>query len=386
MFCLSLFVLRAYARAYDPAFGWTRMIAFGSAFTDHTLPRLQRTAHYVNPRPGARMGYDGQFYAQLALDPSLLDPAFDNALDLPAYRARRIGLPALAFAAGLGKPRWILQVYALSNLFFWFVLSGTFVWLRKPRTVPALLCLCAVLLGNGVLASMERSLIDLPAAALILAGQLVGSWGGCALLAGALLTRETSLLAAPGFLDFRRPRDAAAWKKGLVMLAVVVVPLAAWLVDVRLRFGASQDAVTPYNFSLPLEAMTAHFVDKLEFCFRDGFGAFARRSGPFGWWYRDDALNEALTILSLCGQGLYLGLRRDFGCAFWRIGVCYVALGCVLGGAVWVEASAAARVLLPMTICFYLRLARERPGWFWPFFLVGSLAIPYRVHEFWTRF
>jgi hypothetical protein len=46
------------------------------------------------------LGYDGQFYAQLALHPDLKDPNLANALDNPVYRARRIGLSLLAFCLG----------------------------------------------------------------------------------------------------------------------------------------------------------------------------------------------------------------------------------------------------------------------------------------------
>ena len=51
------------------------------------------------------MGYDGQFYAQLAVDPLLQSPGIENALDAPAYRARRILLSWTAYVFGFRTPR-----------------------------------------------------------------------------------------------------------------------------------------------------------------------------------------------------------------------------------------------------------------------------------------
>ena len=76
-------------------------------------------------------------------------------------------------------------------------------------------------------------------------------------------------------------------------------------------------------------------------------------------------------------------MRRNRSSAVWRTGICFALLGCVLGPAVWEWTGAAARVLLPMTLCFYLLVARERDAWFWPFFVLGSLSVPWAVHDFW---
>ena len=379
---LNLFVFLVYQRVYDPHLGWTRLIMFGTRFADGSLPRLQRTPHYVDPSPNGLTGYDGQFYAQMAIDPSLQDPAFDTALDNPAYRARRIGLPALSFCLGGGKPRRILQVYAVANLGFWFLLAGVLAILLQPLTWRRVLCLVAALLGYGALTSMQASLTDLPAATMILTGALFASRGRYGVFAAAVLTRETSVLAALGFLEPRWPRRAAEWRRALGLLALAGVPFALWLVYVHHRFRAGHNAaVGSGNFALPLQAMCVRFAAGVRDWRQHGPG------GPYGnfqWLYMDGLMHELLVIAALVFQGLYLVLRRDMASPFWRTGVCYLALGCVLGSAVWEATSAAARVLLPMTLCFYLQLARERPGWFWPFFVLGGLSIPQGVYAFWT--
>ncbi len=382
--CLSLFVLAVYARAHDPRYGWTRLVRFGSDWEGRALPSLQRTPHYVDPAPAKSLGSDGQFYAQMALDPSLRDPSFGGALDNPSYRARRIGLPALAFGLAGGEPRRIVQVYALANLFGWFVLLGAMLVLLRPWTWRGLLCLGATMLGFGAVTSMLAALIDLPAATMIFTGAALGSpWGRCGALAAAVLTRETSVLAVPGLLlDLRRPALSADWLRPLGRMALAVAPFAAWFVYVHHRFGALPgSAAGAGNFALPLVGVGGRLVDGVRQCAGEFPGPAYRH---WRWLISDFACHEVLTAGALCIQGLYFLVRRDGSSPFWRMGGCFLALGTVLGPAVWADTSSAARVLLPMTVCFYLRLAHERAGWFWPFLLLGSLSIPYGVHLFWT--
>ena len=383
---LSLFVLRTYVNVYDTRDGWTKLIWFGSDHAAASLPRLQQTPHYVNPAPWARYGYDGQYYAQLAIDPSLRDPALAHALDGPVYRARRIGLPLLASCLGGGQPGRALQAYALGNLLCWFLLLGVLAVLFRPWTGQQLLCLSTAVVSYGIIVSMDRALTDLPAAALIFLGVMAGrwQWGRSSALAAAVLTRETSLLAVGGFVEWGLAWRSRHWQRDVALLAVVTVPFALWLVYVNARFAhvqsAPMDTGATGNFSLPLLAAVERFTQAA----RD---YAARSHHPAVWrlrwlWYEPLA-HEMLIIVSLGFQGLYLLLRRETSSPFWKMGVCYLALGAVLGPAVWEGAGAAARTLLPMTLCFYLLLARERAAWFWPFFVLGSLSIPYGLHEFW---
>ena len=130
--CLPPFL--ALRRARDPSSGFLGLALFGKHFETTRLEAVNRAA----PPTATEIGYDGQFYAQVALDPSLGDPALPRALDNAAYRARRIGLPVLAWAAGLGRPAWVLQAYVLLNAVFWVLLLATLalaVGLRTPRGV-----------------------------------------------------------------------------------------------------------------------------------------------------------------------------------------------------------------------------------------------------------
>lgn len=377
--CLSLLVVGTYVRLYDPHYGWTKMINCGADFADQTLPRLRAHTHYVMEGSGN----DGQFYAQMAIDPSLRDPAFDRALDNPPYRARRIGLPAISFGLGWAKPARVLQAYALGNLLFWFVLMGALIPLYRPWTGQQVGCFAVGLLSFGSVTSMEVSMVDLPAAAMIFVGMTMKNWGRYATFAAAALTRETSVLAAFGCLDLRRPFTTAVWKRQIGLLALAILPLGLWLVYVGYRFHGLQSSAGSGNFAFPLQAMFGRLAIGVSDFATLGLDD-AAKSGPFGWLYLDYRVHELLTVIAFFAQGLYLVLRRDYQSAVWRTGAIYLALCVVLGPGVWGSTFAAARVLLPMTLCFYLLLARERNAWFWPFFILGSLSFPYGLHEFWT--
>ena len=52
-------------------------------------------------------------------------------MDLAPFRARRILLSWTAYALGLGRPAWIIEVYAVQNVVCWLVLA----WLLA-RWIP----------------------------------------------------------------------------------------------------------------------------------------------------------------------------------------------------------------------------------------------------------
>src|SRR5580698_8384107 len=96
---------------YIPGKGFTYLIEFGSEYSDQLLPEIKAVNHYEVPNSG---GYDGQWYAQIAVHPNLGDLA---AKDIPAhvlhYRARRILFEWTAWLLGGGNPIRVLNIYAL---------------------------------------------------------------------------------------------------------------------------------------------------------------------------------------------------------------------------------------------------------------------------------
>src|SRR5689334_5373141 len=75
---------------YHPDTGFTSMIWFGDKFASRRLPSLENVSIYTIDGPG----YDGEFYAQIAVAGNPFDTALVKALDAsPSYRDRRVLVP-----------------------------------------------------------------------------------------------------------------------------------------------------------------------------------------------------------------------------------------------------------------------------------------------------
>ena len=165
-FLLTAMFVWCTAGFYDPATGFTSFVRFGREFGGRALPVLSDVPHATEPG----WGYDGQFYAQLALDPLLQTEDLRVALDSPEYRGRRILFPAMAWVLGLGRPGLVLQVYSLLNVASWIVLACLLLrWLPagSGRTLAAW---AACLFSPGLLASVRAALPDGPGVLLLVVG------------------------------------------------------------------------------------------------------------------------------------------------------------------------------------------------------------------------
>ena len=124
-YCLAtLIFLTLVGAKFDARTGFTSLIRFGATWQPNRHSSLREVPIAT---AADSTGYDGQFYAQIALDPSLRDAELKRVIDAPAYRARRILTPAIATLLGGGNPAWILQAYALLNVACWIALA----WLLR---------------------------------------------------------------------------------------------------------------------------------------------------------------------------------------------------------------------------------------------------------------
>jgi hypothetical protein len=191
-------------------------------------------------------GYDGQFYAALATDPWLRDPATSRCLDNPHYRATRIGLPLLAWLAALGNADRAVYAYQLLGwLLGILAVHLAAVWLAADDRSPAWALLLVP--SVGLAASMTRCTPDAAA----LAATLGALWmhrrrrpvAAAVLLSAATLLRETSLLAAVAvaFAEARQRRFRAA----AVALAAPVASYVAWQLYLSTRFQRASSRGLP---------------------------------------------------------------------------------------------------------------------------------------------
>ena len=356
---LVLFIA-SMARFHEPETGLTSLIRFGDQFHDQALPAVRAVPHHVMENSS---GYDGQFYAQLAVDPLLLDPAIGDAIDVPMYRARRILFSWTAFLLGLGQPRFVLHAYAIQNIFFWLVLALLLTRWFQPRDLRSFCLWFGCMFSHGVIISVRWALPDGPSMLLlalaVLSIERGRSLGATGLIGLAGLAKDINLLWSGillGSHGANRPRWLALCARGLVVAA----PLSMWMFYLWLGNHGFDGVAGNRNFAAPFTGYVTQW------------GATLSELGEHGW--ASSARFNLLAQVSFTTQALVLLSSRAWSNPWWRAGTTSCVLMVFLGPAVWEGfPGAATRVLLPMTFAFNAVLPRNR--WFWPLFVLGNLTV-----------
>lgn len=346
----------SFARYYEPTYGFTSLIQFSSTPEEELAP-VRDVPH---PRFTGRGGYDGQYYAQLAVDPLLRDPAIDRALDDPPYRARRILFSWTAWAGGLGRPAWILQAYAVQNAIAWLLIAWLLVRWLPPVSLENFVAWAGCLFGHGLLISVRLALVDGPSLLLILlavrAAEASRGWLMALLLGISGLARETNLLAAAGL------PIALRWR-GVVRLAgqgvLMLLPLLVWIDYLRSIYRAAA-LVSDGHLVMPVATFIRAWETALDLVARDGWAGYGRFN--------------LLIVIALTTQLGWLVASRQWRAPWWRVGLAFGALMLSVHWVVWEGyPGAITRVVLPMTVAFNVLLPRGR--WFWPLAIAGNLTV-----------
>lgn len=353
------------AQFYRPDTGFSSLISIGDEFASTQVKTLQQMPHYVYE---SSPGYDGAYYLQLALNPTLENPELHKAIDNLPYRSRRILFSWLAWVLGLGHPAWIMQVFALLNVAAWLGLAWVLLRWFPPTSWENFLRWFAMMFSHGVCMSVRHSLVDAPALLLV---ALAMRWledghrkAGGVTLALAGLGRETSLLATSG-VDFE-PRAPRTWGRTALTVVLIALPLLVWLLCLRLKFGPAEDPGMG-NFTWPF----ADFWEKIRIAWSAAVGrdSYALAWATFG------------VVVALAAQWLFFATRWQPGDRWWRIGAVFALMMVFLSQPVWEGyPGASTRVLLPMTLAFNVLMPR---GIRWlPWLLVGNLTVAASVFEF----
>ena len=346
---------------YIPGKGFSGLVQFGDAFVEQQLPEVRALNPYLMELSS---GYDGQFYAQLAVRPDPADPEVQRAMDNPAYRARRMLLPWVAHLLGAGRPAWVLQVYALLNVASWLALAVLLWRWFPPVGAEQTLRWLGVLFSGGLLASVRNALTDGPSLLLLALGmrwlELQRPWLASATLGLAGLARETSVLAGAALLDGLR-KSGREWVRTCAQGALVVLPVALWLFYLRHALPQDGGGAGAGNFALPFAGL-CNRAASLWTLLR------APEHVPFYAWY------SVALLVSLVVQAGFFLLRPRWSDPWWRVGAIHAVLLAFLGDAVWAGyPGAVGRVLLPMLLAFNVALPYGR-RW-WAVCLLGNLSV-----------
>lgn len=356
---LVLLFFAAVARFYHPGTGFTALIGFPAA-DDFEPSVLRSVPHYQYP---AYASYDGQFYAQRALDPLLRDPEVDRGMDLAPFRARRILFSWTAYVLGLGRPRWILEAYALQNVVCWVIIAALLTRWLSPSSWRGLALWAACVLSHGLLWSVRFALLDGPSLMFtmwaIASAERGGVLGSAAIVGVNTLGRETNILA---LLAQPIPGNRKQWARAGLALVLAIVPVLIWMDYLRSIYRSTTLAGTD-TFVFPGRGLVQNWSVVLG---RIGSGHS-----------RTESIFAACILLSVVVQAAFIFARREYALPWWRVGCAYAAmLLCLDSVLVAPSTGAITRVMLPLTMGFNILLAREhRAARFWPWFVAGNLHL-----------
>jgi hypothetical protein len=351
---LVLLFLSAVARSYHPGTGFTALIGFPA-----TAPNESRTLRAIPHFRASIAGYDGQFYAQRALDPLLNDPDVDHAMDLAPFRARRILFSWTAYLLGAGWPPWVLEAYALQNVICWLIIAALLTRWLSPVSARGLALWYAVLFSHGLLWSVGLALLDGPSLVLtmcaVIAVELNHPLRSAAVVGVAALGRETNVLV---FLAQPIPKERRGWIRFAVAAILAALPLLIWM-DYLRSIYRSTTLVGTDSFVLIGTGLVSGWRDAL--------------SAAHGL----SAVGPASIIIALASQAAFIFIRRDVAAPWWRVACAYAVMLLFLDPVLaHPQTGAITRVMLPLTVGFNVLLANEpRPAPFWLWFVAGNLHL-----------
>lgn len=349
--------------------GLTQFGGFGELFSERYIPEIHAIDAYIKPDSG---GYDGQFYAQLATDPTLNNPAFQNAIDEPAYRARRIFLPFLSYVLALGHPAVAIYIYCSLNIFFWYAFAWiVWRWLEVSNWRDFAKWVACVL-SMGVMDSVKYSLTDLPSIFVILI--ILRYAGGKRTLRStsfiaSLFLKETNLLALAAVPRLEGP--IRNWIKPLIYWAgtglLGIAVFMGWYAYINLHFNSFHGISG--NFDWPLLSLGRNLWQAI----------LEIASGNWD----DRYIFRIISVVGFAIQVVFFARKvKELQNPLVRLGLIYGCLFLFLGDLVWWGYWAVCRVALPMTIAFNLLYDSKYSKRFWIGLVAANLTVIHSLYRF----
>jgi hypothetical protein len=212
-------------------------------------------AHVVSK---GELGYDGQFFLALALDPCLSQPGSIASLDNPRYRYRRILYPLFAFMLSLGRKAWIPYLLVLVNAACMVgIVFPSALWFRDEGDSSWWALFVLGITGGWTVFFLSTA--DLLAGFLLILSLTVYlrgfSWVAAVAMAAAGMTHETTLLVLSVFwLDALFRKD---WKS-LFLFTLSPVPAVLWNLHIFHTLPPARSTTGIFeNFTYPLGGVIA---------------------------------------------------------------------------------------------------------------------------------
>jgi hypothetical protein len=256
-----------------------------------------------------------------------------------------------------------LTIFSVENIVCWYLMAlFLFRWL-PPVSWGNVARWAAVLFSFGMIFSLARALLDGPSLLLVAVGiALVESkrpWLATAVFAVSGLGKDTNILCGAALAP-PSSRDARAWMSWLAKGALIVLPIVAWMYVLNRWVGPGEN-IGPRNFAAPFAALGRKMEEVASLLAAGGRSEEVARC-------------DLYVLIGTLAQFFFFAFRRRWQDPWWRVGAAYAFLMLFLGDAVWENyPSASARVLLPMTLAFNIRVPRGR--WWTLLLIVGNLGI-----------
>lgn len=362
------------ATYYDRTTGLTIFLGLPANSHSYELPAVQAVPHTHDEVDG---GYDGQFYAQMALDPLLRNPEIDRAMDKPGYRAHRILLSWTAWLVSRGDAALALHAFAWQNVIFWLVMAWLMTKWCPPGNARMFVLWAGVLLTHGLLISVRNAVTDGPSVVMtalaVLSMERGRPWVAAVVTGISGLARETNVLAGAMLLQ-RLSRDPRSWLVVGAGLLMCVLPLALWIDYLRSIYleatfaGGGHITVPLAGFAwklrttwggLQAQGMTVQITASVLMLV-----AFVAQAVALIWctrvWWRDRSTSPAWLLVA------------------WP----FLLLGLTAHQVVWDGSPGAiTRVVLPLTVGVNVLLARQ-PRAPWALLIAANLGVVVGVMAF----
>ena len=250
VFCLALFIVSGVFAINYWGRGQGDILRFFRI--GDVLPLSPRLQPQPNSLYAGELGYDGQLFLTLALDPALRENGTLEALDNPRYRYRRILFPVLGYLFAAGQSNAVPYAMVYLNLLFFAGMAGTAGAIFGTFQKSPLWGL-GVLAVPGYWCSFLLTTSDLLAGLLLLltlAAWLRNRFGLAALLYSLMiLTHETMLLAGGGLMLCLLSRRNL---RGTLLMSAGILPAVLWNLHVlrRIPAGEGTSGLTE-NFAWP---------------------------------------------------------------------------------------------------------------------------------------